>query len=117
MLLRSKRFWLPFVIACLLIPGLLLLGAWSTGGGHGNYIFALVCFPYAWIVSKALPMWAMWPVDLVLMPVTILQFPAYGALTGIYWYKRKLRSFFPILLVVHILTAVIAVLLMVRIGE
>jgi hypothetical protein len=53
----------------------LLLGFLSAGGGHGNYLWAKVLFPYTMIPPGE--------ISLALEVLALVQFPVYGILIGV----------------------------------
>lgn len=98
---RRAPSWIgiTFVLAT---PFLLWLGVASAGAGHGDYILAMVLFPYSvfpLLLDRPIPIW--------LMVVAVLQFPAYGfALSRASRYGR-LRLLSVSLLVVHAIAATV----------
>ena len=81
------RRLIPFIISLLVTPILLFLGLWSMGMGHGNYILAVLLFPFPiitmWLSSGyfTCPEYGdCYPRDSVLIMIAVLQFPIYGAL-------------------------------------
>ncbi len=53
----------------------LLLGFLSAGGGHGDYLWAKVFFPYTMISPGE--------ISLLLEVLALVQFPVYGILIGV----------------------------------
>jgi hypothetical protein len=65
-------------IGILLTPPTLLLALISTGGGHGNYLWAKVLFPY----SMVLPTWQGSEIGVPAIVWAGIQYPLYGVLIG-----------------------------------
>ena len=75
---RTWHKWIGFSVGVLVtLPALWL--AWiSAGGGHGDYLWAKLLFPYTMIV----PMLRGCPIIMPLIVVGLVQFPIYGILVG-----------------------------------
>lgn len=79
--LLRRRLWRVLIgvgIGILVTPPTLLLALISTGGGHGNYLWAKVFFPYSMILPT-------WQGSEIGMPAIIwagMQYALYGVLIG-----------------------------------
>jgi hypothetical protein len=65
-------------IGILLTPPTLLLAFLSAGGGHGDYVWAKLFFPYTLMPSVLTDT----PISLWLVALAFVQFPVYGVLLG-----------------------------------
>ena len=84
------RWWLqkfiPFGVSLVATPIALLLGLFSAGAGHGNYIIATLLFPFTvlgFVLSAGPPYGDSEPKDTILIASAIIQFPIYGLLFSI----------------------------------
>jgi len=84
-LTSTRRTSLGAAVGVLLTLPALGLAFLSAGGGHGDYLWAKVLFPYAMIV----PVFCGTPISLPLILVACLQFPIYGGLIGTWASGRK----------------------------
>ena len=67
----------------------------STGAGHGNYLFFIFFYPYAFLLMSS-------ETALISIILMFIQFPLYGALIGIARSRRALLA--PVaLLVIHVI--------------
>ena len=98
----SAKFWLPFAVYCALTPVFLFLGVVSAGAGHGNYFFAKLFFPFT-MFSTAFYQSITGPFIIL----AVVQYPAYGLLSGLSSRQGRLRLMSVILLAIHALVAVL----------
>jgi hypothetical protein len=75
----------PLSISLIATPFLLLLGLWSAGAGHGDYILVPLLFPFPIAVGfLTKPLFTCpeygdcYPRDGIVLLLSILQFPIYG---------------------------------------
>ncbi len=92
---ESRLFkWLPFFLSVIATPFLFLAGLLSAGAGHGDYIAAIILFPYpllSAVLRQAIfhpPFGDSQPFDTVFLLLAVIQFPIYGLLISLV--KRKL---------------------------
>lgn len=77
----QPRIWymcIGLTAGVLLTVPAVLLAFFSAGGGHGDYLWAKVLFPYTMII----PLRCGGPIGLPLIIVAFAQFPFYGSLVG-----------------------------------
>lgn len=96
----------PFWISILATPFLCLLGLFSGGAGHGDYVLATLLFPFSIIfgitIGPFFPCPAFgdcFPRDGIWLATAVIQFPIYGLLFS--FIDRKLRLAM-LLVIVHI---------------
>lgn len=82
---KTRRALIGLGIGLLLIPPAMLLAFFSAGGGHGDYLWARVFFPYTMLPS-CLDNRAIGNMSIAL---AFLQFPVYGVLIGALAPTRK----------------------------
>jgi len=77
------KLFIRYSVICsiLLTPFLLIIAAVSGGVGHGNYILAIVLFPYAAVAAVMLDHFFNSTIPMIVMAA--LQFPLYGTLIGL----------------------------------
>ena len=44
--MRRRKFWVPMIASLIVTPVALLMGIGSAGAGHGDYLLAIILFPY-----------------------------------------------------------------------
>src|SRR5687767_11296969 len=105
---RMKRpeSWTPVVVSLVLTPVALLLGVGSGGGGHGDYFWAMILFPYTML--SALLFGAITP-PFILLAIT--QFPLYGVSLGYARGGRRVARLAIILLLAHAAAAAVVFML------
>jgi hypothetical protein len=87
----------PIVVSIVLTPVLLFLAVASGGGGHGDYLFAKVLFPYTvvlWLQGG----------DALGAPSEVLacvQMPVYAAVGGLAWRRGWHIPCLIVLAIVH----------------
>ena len=104
--MRTHKFWVPFVCSLVVTPIVLFVGAASTGAGHGSYLLVKVLFPYTMLSAAVF--------DVIYFPFAFLalfQFPAYGLVLGYANEKGKVARMAVILLAAHSVVASVALLL------
>ena len=98
----SRRMWhvgIGLGVGVLLILPTMLLAFISAGGGHGNYLWAKVFFPY----SMILPVLQKSEISLPLIILAIVQYPIYGVLIGIFASSfKKAAAVVAIIGIVHV---------------
>ena len=104
--MKRPKYWWPVVVSLVVTPVALLLGIGSAGGGHGDYFWAKMLFPYT-ILSAFL--FGSITVPFVLL--AIAQFPLYGIGLGYATGKGQFARLASIMLVAHT-AAVVALLLL-----
>jgi hypothetical protein len=98
----------PVISAVLLTPFLLAMAAVSGGVGHGNYLLAIVLFPYAALVAVILDHFFSSTIPTIAMAT--LQFPVYGTLIGLGRRWARGGVVVSALLVLHSIATAIALL-------
>ncbi len=104
--MNSFEFLKPVIVSLVVTPIALLLGIASAGAGHGDYIWAMILFPYT--------MLSVFPFRSITAPfivLAILQFPLYGFLLALARERKKLSTLAMGLAAVHILAAALVLLL------
>jgi len=78
-----------FGVSLIATPLLLFLGLWSVGAGEGNYVFAVLLFPFPIIANFLIAPFFSCPEfgdcvprDAIIIAVAVIQFPLYGLLTS-----------------------------------
>jgi hypothetical protein len=67
--------WKWTLIGCGLTPIALLIGLWSAGAGHGDYVWARIIYP---VPSIAMRLFVPEPVAVATIAVGLFQFVLYG---------------------------------------
>jgi len=80
--MRYTRFWLPFGFCLVLTLPVMLVGAAAAGSGAGNYLPAMILYPFAMLAVGAFDLHYVY-----LMVLAVLQFPIYGTVLG--WGNQK----------------------------
>ena len=104
--MKRPESWAPIIASLILTPIALLLGIGSGGGGHGDYFWAKLLFPYTMLSAF---LFGSITVPFILLAVA--QFPLYGVGLG---YARGGGRFFRlafILLLVHAAAVAVVFLL------
>lgn len=94
--MRIASFWRPIIVGALLTPLCLLFAIGSGGGGHGDYFYAQLLYPYTML--WALRVGAIWLPSIML---AIFQFPLYGLIYALAAKKRKQVIVAIVLVIAH----------------
>jgi hypothetical protein len=94
------KFWLPVVLSIVITPICLLLGVASGGGGHGNYLYAIILFPFTMLSALIFN-----SITIPFVALAVAQFPIYGILLGRGNVRSKLPRVAIVLLMTHALFA------------
>jgi hypothetical protein len=97
-----RRVWPFFVGSLLLTPALIWVALLSAGGGHGDYVWAKVFFPFTILSTNIFRV-----VTPVFLGVGLVQTPLYGLILGVFAKSGRLLLASCWLLLVHI-SAVVA---------
>jgi xanthine/uracil permease len=92
--MSRRKIFPPIITGFLLTPVCLFAAIVSAGGGHGNYFWAKVFFPYT-MLSWSPKLTAPFEV------LAIVQMPLYGVVLGIAWHKGRLPLCVVVLGVLH----------------
>ena len=98
----------PVICSILLTPFLVTIAAVSGGVGHGNYVLAIVLFPYAAFATVILDHFFASTIPMIVMAT--LQFPLYGTLLGLGQRRARGGVVASALLVLHTISSGIALL-------
>ena len=104
--MKRPKTWWPVIVSLVVTPVALLLGIGSGGGGHGDYFWAKILFPYT-ILSAFL----FGSITAPFVLLAIAQFPLYGIGLAYANGKAQFARLAGILLIVH-MVAVVAILLL-----
>ena len=80
---------MPFAISLILTPFALWIGLVSAGAGHGNYILAILLFPFTLLATILIEHPAPSSYDTWLIGSAMVQFPVYGLIFSLVG-RRKL---------------------------
>ena len=94
--MRRPKSWAPVIVALILTPVALLLGVGSGGGGHGDYFWAKVLFPYTMLSTFLLG-----SITTPFALLAVAQFPLYGLGLGYARGGRRSARLAVILLLLH----------------
>jgi hypothetical protein len=83
---------MPFAISLILTPFALFIGLVSAGAGHGNYILAILLFPFTLLALILVAHPAPSNYDVWLFGSAAAQFPMYGILFSLIGRKKLLTS-------------------------
>ena len=92
--------------ALVLAPDLLYLAVLSAGGGHGNYLWAKVFFPFTMLSTSIFG-----SITPLFLAVAVVQIPVYGLILGVFAKSGPLLLASSWILVVHIFAVVACFLL------
>lgn len=101
--MKNYDFWVPLVLSIIVTPLALVLGLFSAGGGHGNYVLARILFPYTMLSTAAYG-----SITDLFFAVAIAQFPVYGVALAVAALFRQMRAGLIVLLVIHMVTVVLS---------
>ena len=104
--MRTYKFWLPFVCSLVLTPILLFVALISTGAGHGSYSLVKALFPYMMLSAAALG-----DIYFPFLFLPLFQFPAYGLVLGYANERGRFGRLAAILSAAHCVAAAAALLL------
>lgn len=97
----------PIGVSILLTPLLLFLGIWSAGAGEGNYVLAVLLFPFPILFGFLISPFSAchdygecFPRDTLVFAIAILQFPVYGLLFSLL--QTKARYLAALLVLLHV---------------
>lgn len=76
-MMKRRKFWIPIIVSILITPISLFVALLSTGAGHGNYLAAIILFPYTLLSAVAFG-----SITVPFILLAILQFPLYGVILG-----------------------------------
>ena len=96
--MRGSKFWLPVVSSVVVTPICLLLGVASGGGGHGDYLYAIILFPFTMLSALIFG-----SITIPFIALAVAQFPIYGILLGRANVRSKLPRVAILLLLTHAL--------------
>ena len=94
--MRSRKFWVPVIASLVVTPIALLLGIGSAGAGHGDYLLAMILFPYTLLSTSLFN-----SITAPFIVFAIVQFPIYGFVLGYANERGRLVSMSLLLSVVH----------------
>jgi len=103
--MKTLEFWKPIIVSLIVTPLALFAGGVSAGGGHGDFVWLKILFPYSLLQAFIFQSVAL------SFLLAIVQFPVYGIILA---YTGKRRSFGLtglILTVVHISATVLCFIL------
>jgi hypothetical protein len=103
--MRVSAFWKPLTACLIATPICLLLAVVSGGGGHGNYLWAKILFPYTMVSTSIFE-----SITTPFILLAIIQFPLYGIALGMANRKHKVAQMIVVLSVVHLLAVTITFL-------
>lgn len=95
----------PLIVGFVLAPVCLLISVYSMGGGHGNYFWCKVFFPYTMLTTVFLG-----KITLPLIVVAIVQFPLYGAIVAVGARRSRCWQTLAVIVPLHALMAGIALI-------
>ena len=104
--MKRPQSWVPIIVSLILTPIALLLGIGSGGGGHGEYLWAKILFPYTMLSAS---LFGSITVPFILPAVA--QFPLYGIGLGYAHGGGRIARLAIILLLAHAATAAVLFLL------
>jgi hypothetical protein len=94
--MKTRKFWKPVIASAIVTPIALFVGVASGGVGHGDYLAAMILFPYTMLSAAVF--------DSITFPFIILaivQFPLYGVALGYANEKDRLGLMIVLLCVLH----------------
>lgn len=100
---RTINLYVGFVAGVLLTIPAVILAILSGGGGHGNYLWAKLLFPY----SMVIPVLCGTTISVPLIMIAIIQYPIYGVIVGIQASLKMRIAAMVLVLFVHASVAVI----------
>ena len=93
------------IIFLIATPICLFLAVASSGGGHGNYFWAKVLFPFTMLSASLTG-----AIDIPFIILAVVQYPLYGVILGLAskrgWFKRVAAQ----VIIAHVLAAAVCVL-------
>ena len=98
--MKNSKFWAPVIASLAATPLCLLAGLGSAGGGHGDYVWARVLFPYTMLSALAFG-----TISVPFLLLAVIQFPLYGLTLGAAAKRGRLLSALLVLAAVHALSA------------
>ena len=104
--MKRPQSWVPIIVSLILTPIALLLGIGSGGGGHGDYFWAKILFPFTMLSAL---LFGSITVPFILLAVT--QFPLYGIGVGYAHGGGRSARLAIILLLAHTAAAAVLFLL------
>jgi hypothetical protein len=94
--MKTRKFWKPVIASVIVAPIALFLGIASGGVGHGDYLAAMILFPYTMLSAAVFD-----SITLPFIILAIIQFPLYGGALGYANEKDRLGWMIALLCIVH----------------
>jgi hypothetical protein len=104
MAVKTYKFYLPVIAMCVIAPFAFLVGAASVGAGPGNYMPAVLLFPFSMLLTAAIGF--SW---IPFMLIAVVQFPLYGLALGYANERGHLFGRAFVLIAIHALAAFLVV--------
>jgi hypothetical protein len=82
--MKTLEFWKPIIVSLIVTPLALFAGGVSAGGGHGDFVWLKVLFPYSLLQAFIFQSAALG------ILLAVVQFPVYGIIMA---FAGKGRSF------------------------
>ncbi len=98
--MKTFAFWLPIIISLIVTPFALLLSIGSAGGGHEDYFWAKIFFPYTMLSTFLFE-----SITIPFIIIAIIQFPFYGLILAFATKKKNLGLLIILLGLVHFLAS------------
>jgi hypothetical protein len=102
--MRNFEFWKWILLSLIATPFALLLGLWSAGAGHGDYVLAAILFPYT-LLSTAMND----TISSAFVTVAVFQFPVYGVILAFAGQRRNIVAM--MLVCLHVVAVLLCFLL------
>ena len=110
MILTSKKFWLPILLAFAAYIGVYVAVFMPIGPSPTTFSTPVCCYYIIFAPAHALAiMFAYMYLPLSELVSGLIQFLGYGIVIGIAWHKNQIKRFLILLIIVHVISVVVVI--------